>query len=91
MTGCTNSIGMCHGVTFELASSIFYDPGLLSVADLGHSETEDRWFSIGVARNGLIYSVVYLWSDMDPTITKVRLISARKATRAECRQHDESQ
>ncbi len=55
-----------HGVTFELACSIFYDPRLLTTADLEHSESEDRWFSIGIARNGVLVSVVYLWSEADP-------------------------
>ena len=38
-----------HGVTFELASTVFYDPNLLTVADVEHSETEERWFSVGTA------------------------------------------
>ena len=75
-----------HGVTFELASSVFYDPGLLTVADLEHSETEDRWFSIGIAASGWLLTVVYIWSDADPAKIKMRLISARKATPAERRQ-----
>jgi uncharacterized DUF497 family protein len=39
-----------HGVSFELASTIFQDPRLLTVADLEHSEIEERWFSVGCAR-----------------------------------------
>ncbi len=50
-----------HGVTFELASTVFYDPHLLTVADLEHSENEERWFSIGGAGSGAVLSVVYLW------------------------------
>jgi uncharacterized DUF497 family protein len=37
-----------------LASSVFYDPHLLTVADLEHGETEERWFSVGIARNGAV-------------------------------------
>ena len=37
-----------HGVSFELASSIFGDPRILTLADTTHSESEERWFSIGV-------------------------------------------
>ncbi len=47
-----------HGVSFELASSIFSDPRLLSVADLEHGEIEERWFSIGCASSGVMISVV---------------------------------
>ena len=78
-----------HGVTFELASTVFHDPRLLTVADLEHSNTEERWFSVGCASNGVVLSVVYLWSDADPAATNIRLISARKSTRSESRQYQE--
>jgi len=78
-----------RGVTFELASTVFYDPNLLTVADVEHSETEERWFSVGTAANGVLLSLVYLWSDADAAAIKIRLISARKATPAECRQYEE--
>jgi uncharacterized DUF497 family protein len=78
-----------HDVTFDLASTVFHDPNLLTVADLEHSETEERWFSVGCAGNGVVLSVVYLWSEADPAMIKVRLISARKATQAESRQYQE--
>ena len=78
-----------HGVSFDLATTVFYDPRLLTVADLEHSATEDRWFSVGCASNGVVLSVVYLWSDADSASTNVRLISARKSTPAESRQYQE--
>jgi uncharacterized protein len=78
-----------HGVSFEVARSVFNDPRLLTVADLEHSDTEERWFSIGLARNGSLLAVVYLWSDVDPSITKIRLISARRATQSETRYYQE--
>jgi uncharacterized DUF497 family protein len=76
-----------HGVTFELVSTVFHDPHLLTVADLEHSATEERWFSVGCASNGVVLSVVYLWSDADPAATNIRLISARRSTPAESRQY----
>jgi uncharacterized protein len=78
-----------HGVRFELACTVFHDPRLITVADLDHSETEERWFSVGCASNGVILVVVYLWSDADPNATKIRLISTRKATQAERRHYQE--
>ena len=78
-----------HGVTFDLASTVFHDPHLLTVADLEHSATEERWFSVGCASNGVALSVAYLWSDADPAATNIRLISARKSTQAESRQYQE--
>jgi uncharacterized DUF497 family protein len=50
-----------HDVTFELASSVFFDSSFLTVADLELSETEERWFSIGTVRNGaLLFSGVFM-------------------------------
>ena len=79
-----------HGVSFEIASTVFKDPRLLTVADLEHDESEDRWFSIGSASNGALLSIVYLWSETEPTTIKIRLISARQATTAEIRQYGEN-
>jgi len=79
-----------HGVSFELASSIFADPRLLSVADLEHSESEERWFSVGCAANGGFLTVVYAWHEIDPARTKIRLISARPATKNEIRCYEEN-
>jgi uncharacterized DUF497 family protein len=59
-----------HGVAFELARTVFNDERLLTVADLEHSETDERWFSIGCASSGVMLSVVYLWSDADPARRK---------------------
>jgi hypothetical protein len=78
-----------HGVTFELASTVFQDPRLLTVADLEHSDTEERWISVGCASNGVVLSVVYLWSEADSAATSIRMISARKSTQAENRQYRE--
>src|ERR1039458_7199439 len=78
-----------HGVTFDLASTVFHDPRLLTVADLEPSATETRCFSVGCARNGAVLSVVYLWPDADPAATNIRMISARKSTQTEIRQYQE--
>ena len=78
-----------HGVWFELARSVFNDPQLITLADIEHSELEEPWFSVGTSGSGVMLSVVYLWSDVDSTRTKIRLISARKATRTEIRYYQE--
>jgi uncharacterized protein len=78
-----------HGISFELAATAFFDPHVLTIADLEHSSTEERWFSIGLARNGALLSFVYIWSDVDPAAIRIRLISARKATQAESEQYQE--
>lgn len=78
-----------HGISFDLARTVFNDPRLVSAADLEHSETEERWFSIGCASNGMMLSVVYLWLEGEAA-TKIHMISARKATSAEIHQYQES-
>jgi uncharacterized DUF497 family protein len=77
-----------QGVSFDLARTVFNDERLVTVADLEHSQTEERWFSIGFATNGTLLTVVYLWSE-GPSTTKIRLISARKATQTEIRYYQE--
>lgn len=79
-----------HRVSFELACTVFADPRLLTIADLEHSEVEERWFSIGCANSGALPSIVYLWTEAVPVTTKIRLISAREATQAEIRHYEES-
>lgn len=80
-----------HRVSFELASSVFNDPRILTIADVEHGEVEERWFSIGLATNGAMLSVAYIWTEADPALTKIRLISARRATATEIRYYLESQ
>lgn len=80
-----------HGVSFELASSIFSDPRILTLADATHSESEERWFSIGLANNGVPMSIAYLWTEAGARLVKIRLITARRATAAEIRHYMENQ
>jgi uncharacterized DUF497 family protein len=80
-----------HGVSFELGSTIFADPGILTVADTAHSDVEERWFSIGLASTGAMMSVAYLWTEYGAGMTKIRLITARRATTTEIRYYTESQ
>jgi len=79
-----------HGVSFQLASTVFNDSRLLTVADQEHSENEERWFSIGLASNGAMLSSAYLWTEGDSTTTKIRIISARPATQTEIHDYEES-
>ena len=78
-----------HGVPFDLARTVFRDPQLLTVPDLEHSDDEQRWFSVGCASNGAILSLVYLWAEPNAETARIRLISARKATRNEILQYQE--
>jgi len=79
-----------HGVSFEIACTVFRDSRLLTVADLEHNDIEERWFSIGCGSNAVLLAVVYLWFEPDPATTTIRLISARKPTQNEIRHYQES-
>ena len=78
-------------MSFELASTVFNDPRILTVADTEHSEFEERWFSVGLASNGTMLSIAYLWAESEPGLVKIRLITARRATAREIRSYGESQ
>ena len=73
-----------HGVSFELAATVFSDSLSISMPDEEHSESEERWVTMGQARNGQLIVVCHT-SHRHEDAWKVRIISARPATRNERR------
>ena len=73
-----------HGVSFEFAATVFNDPLAMSMPDEEHSESEERWVTMGEARNGQLVVVCHTFHRREDT-RKVRIISARPATRNERR------
>jgi uncharacterized DUF497 family protein len=67
-----------HGVRFEEAATSLLDPQALAQDD-AHSEGEARWVPIGMTASGRLLTVIYTLRDEN----RIRLISARKATRKE--------
>jgi len=68
-----------HGVSFGEAQELFTtDAPVLEVYDVDHSETEDRFKSIGPIRRGL---VLVVWTERADDL--VRIISPWWATKAE--------
>ena len=67
-----------HGVRFEEAATSLLDPNALAQEDES-SEGEARWVLIGMSTNARLLTVVYTLRDEN----RIRLISARKATRKE--------
>jgi uncharacterized protein len=67
-----------HGVRFEDAATSLLDPQALAQEDT-HSEGEARWVLIGMSSNARLLTVIYTLRDEN----RIRLISARKATREE--------
>lgn len=76
-----------HKVSFPLASTVFHDPLALTVYDAAHSETEERWATIGQAGNEQTLVVIHTFGHTSPTDAAIRVISARKATKQELRDY----
>ena len=76
-----------HGVSFEEAATVFLDPRASSVYDPEHSESEDRWVTLGLSSAGRLLVVCHTFQDIGPRESRVRLISSRRATRKERRQY----
>lgn len=72
-----------HGVSFGQAATVFHDPNQLSVPDDEHSDLEDRWATMGIDSIGKLLVVVHTFHDATDGNVKIRIISARKATRQE--------
>ncbi len=69
-----------HGVSFDEASTAFYDEEGLLLDDPDHSESEDHFIILGVSSALRLLVVVHCYRGEDATI---RIISARKAVPAE--------
>jgi len=78
-----------HGVSFEVAASVFRDPRALSVFDTDHSEDESRWITLGVAAPGVILIVNHTFEVIDEEIVEIRIFSSRKATKREQKNYAE--
>ncbi len=81
------------GITFRLASTVLHDPLAMTIYDTEHSETEDRWISLGQAANGQTLVVIHTFTPIEGEANKieVRLISARKADRDERRDYEQGE
>ena len=73
-----------HGVTFEEAATVFFDPLALIIEDESHPENARI---IGESLGARILLVVFVERNRD----HVRLISARRATRHERRRYEEGE
>jgi len=76
-----------HGVSFELARRVFDDPSHISIQDR-HEGGEERWQTLGLVGPVAILMVAHTYEEDDGEEV-VRIISARKATKAERRRYDE--
>jgi uncharacterized DUF497 family protein len=73
----------------ERAATVFLDPEGLSLVDDEHSEDEERWITLGLDRTGVVLVVCHAFRDETESSALIRLISARRANRAEVKQYGE--
>jgi len=72
-----------HNLAFERAAEVFVDPLAISIYDEKHSAGEDRWITVGKDRSDNVLVVVHTFLEVDKDNCKIRIISARKATKKE--------
>ena len=78
-----------HGVTFSEAATVLLDPLALTVFDAEHSQTEDRWFTLGASAEGKLLAVSHTYQQPEASASpEVRIISAREPTRRELSQYE---
>jgi len=78
-----------HAVTFDEAATVFKDSKAISIFDPDHSETEDRWITLGISEKGRLLTVVHTFQKESEDAVKVRVISSRKATKQEIKTYGE--
>ena len=69
-----------HRVSFEEASTVFYDENAIEFFDPGHSRDEERFLMLGLSGRLRIMVVSYCLRKKG---SEIRIISARKATKKE--------
>lgn len=79
-----------HGISFDLAATVFRDPSMISIPDEENSETEERWITMGQAENSKLLLVIHTYLEISANAANVRMISARPATKHEQRQYEAS-
>ena len=72
-----------HGVTFDEAVTVFYDPLSATLNDPDHSAGERRFVTVGYSARGRLLVVSHTERG-----NAVRIISARRATTHERRRHE---
>jgi uncharacterized DUF497 family protein len=76
-----------HGVSFSEAASVFYDPLAKIASDPDHSTNEDRFIMIGQSNRRRLIFVVHVYREAG---SKIRIVSARRATKREIKDFQET-
>jgi uncharacterized protein len=73
-----------HGISFEEASSVFYDPLAATGSDPDHSDAEERLITFGMSADNKLLVVAHTERG-----GAIRIISARVATQRERQIYEE--
>ncbi len=73
-----------HRVSFEQAATVFGDPLAVTYQDPDHSDSEQRFITVGMSSAGWILLVAHTERNEN-----IRIISARKATDHERKHYEE--
>jgi uncharacterized DUF497 family protein len=76
-------------VDFERATQVFRDPLALTIPDEEHSESDLRWITLGTDTTGQYLLVVHTFEQLSNETGRIRMISARRPTKAEARAYEE--
>lgn len=69
-----------HGVSFEDAQNVFFDEKAIEFDDPDHSIQEDRFILVGLSQSLKVLVVCHCYRSNE---SKIRIVSARKATKKE--------
>ncbi len=76
-----------HGISFEEATTVFYDEFAIEFYDNEHSEWENRFLMLGFSSKLRLLMVCHCYRENESVI---RIISARRATKDESKHYRRS-
>jgi uncharacterized protein len=63
-----------HGVAFDEAATVFRNLKALSIFDPDHSESEDRWITMGISEKGRLLIVIHTFREESYNAATIRII-----------------
>ena len=80
-----------HKVSFEEAKTVFNDPLLITFLDEEHSDSEERYISIGSSATSKILLAIHTEREATEETLIIRIMSCRQATASERRTYEEGE
>jgi uncharacterized DUF497 family protein len=77
-----------HGVTFEEAATVMRDPRAMNMYDPDHSESEERWMTLGISSSGRLLVVCHTFDEKPGALVTIRIYSARRPTSREINNYE---